>query len=34
VSDFLLTYNGNVKLEQLGLKADDNDDIIALYQEA
>lgn len=34
VSDFLLTYNGNVKLEELGLKADDNDDIIALYQEA
>lgn len=34
VSDFMLTYNGNVKLEQLNLKSDERDEIIALYQEA
>ena len=33
MSDFMLTYNGNVKLEQLNLKADEREEIIALYQE-
>lgn len=33
VSNLMLRYNGNVKLEQLSLKADDKEEIIALYQE-
>lgn len=34
VSGLMLTYNGNVKLEQLNLKSDEKEEIIALYQEA
>ena len=29
----MLTYNGNIKLEQLNLKAEEKDEITALYQE-